>query len=244
MEWVAAVAAVIATAIPVILIGSILADKKLGNDKLPMAAFITVFAVIAYFVANAGLVFATSAIKKWDWEEDYPRPATFTEAQEASEFTSGYEYPLVLGDRGSVSYSKEEFYHGLFYFRMTSQSISGSSILVSYEHADGVLEVIEIPISMINFRIVDTSEDTSLVIDLGAINAPVEGYTIDRSCNTEVVWGWWVPSCEDTTTLIAPGEEGVAGLLQRAFAAAPGKIVTMTVTQEQFNHILGAMESS
>ena len=180
MEWIALVAAIAATAVPIFLIGGVITDKQLGNDKLPMATFITVFAVIAYFVANAGLVFVTSLGN--DWGSEYPRPATFVEAQEASGFTSGYEYPLVLGDRGSVSYSKEEVYHGLFYFRMTSQTISGSSILVSYEHADGVLEVIEIPISMIDFRIVNNSEDTSLVIDLGAINAPAEGYTIDRSC--------------------------------------------------------------
>ncbi len=173
------------------------------------------------------------------------RAARFTEAQEASGFTSGYEYPLVLGDRGSASYSKEEVYHGLFYFRMTRQSVSGSSVLVSYQHADGLVEIIEIPISIINFHVVNNSEDTSLVIDLGAINAPAEGYTIENSCNLEVAWGWWVHDCGAPTTLIAPtNSEGVAGLLQRAFSTSPGKIVTMTVTQEQFNHILGAMESS
>ena len=242
MEWLALVAAIIATAIPVLLIGLVMAGKTL-RGKFADAATITVIAVIAYFVANAGLVFVTSLGN--DWSSEYPRPATFVEAQEASGFTSGYEYPLVLGDRGSASYSKEEVYHGLFYFRMTSQTVSGSSVLVSYEHADGVVEIIEIPISMINFVIVDNSENTSLVIDLGAVVTPVDGYTIDRSCNMEVDWGWWVTACEDTATLTPPpNSEGVAGLLQRAFAVAPGKIVTMTVTQEQFDHILGAMESS
>lgn len=237
MEIDAAVAAVIVTAIPVILIGLILADKKLGSEKLLMANAIAVFAAIAYVVANAGLVFVTY------WGSEYSRPATFTEAQEASGFTSGYEYPLVIGDRGSVSYKKEEVAHGLFYFRMTSQTVSGSSILVSYEHADGVMEIIEIPISMINFVIVDDSEDTSLVIDLGAINTPADGYKIENSCNLKVIWGWWVHDCGAPTTLIAPtNSEGAAGLLQRAFATSPGKIVVMTVTEEQYYQILGAAE--
>lgn len=245
MEILALVAAIAATAVPVFLIGVVIADKTFRSERFADVATIAVLTAIVYVVANAVLVFATSTIEKWDWEEDYPRPATFTEAQEASGFTSGYEYPLVIGDRGSVSYKKEEVYHGLFYFRMTSQTVSGSSILVNYEHPDGVLEIIEIPISMINFKIVDTSEDTSLVIDLGAINAPAEGYTINRSCNTEVVWGWWALSCEDTATLTTPtGNEGVAGLLQRAFATSPGKIVVMTVTEEQYYQILGAAEGS
>ena len=134
MEWVALVAAIAATAVPIFLIGGVITDKQLGNDKLPMASTIAVFAVIAYFVANAGLVFVTSLGN--DWGSEYPRPATFVEAQEASGFTSGYEYPLVLRDKDVFYYHKEEVASGLFYFRMTSQTVSGSSISVSYEHAE------------------------------------------------------------------------------------------------------------
>jgi len=229
------VTAVIATAIATAAtIFNVWIEEK--GRRLRTAAICAMTCLSIYFVMNifSSMIYLNAPT----------RAARFTEAQEASGFTSGYEYPLVLGDKDVFYYHKEEATSGLFYFRMTSQTISGSSISISYEHADGVHEIIAIPIAMINFRIVDNSEDTSLVVDLGAINAPAEGYTIENSCNLEVAWGWWVHDCGTPTTLIAPGDEGVAGLMRRAFASTSSKIVTMTVTQEQYNRILGAMESS
>ena len=231
----AALLAVVSTTIAVLVMVFTIWISDKGERLRTAAANFVVFLTI-YCLLNI----LSSTI----YVNDPSRVATFTEAQEASGFTSGYEYPLVLGDKDVFYYHKEEATSGLFYFRMTSQTISGSSISISYEHADGVHEIIAIPIAMINFRIVDNSEDTSLVVDLGAINAPAEGYTIENSCSLKVVWGWWVHDCGTPTTLIAPGDEGVAGLMRRAFASTSSKIVTMTVTQEQYNRILGAMESS
>ena len=252
MNIVALVAAIVATLIPIVLIVAILfdgnnlsrSDKAFDDslslsDKAQITAIITVVAIVCYVIVNVCVYYVTSVVNADSW-----RPATFTEAQEASGFQSAYSYPLVLGDRGAVSYSSQEITHGLFYFNMTSQTISGSSVLVGYEHTDGTREIIEIPISMINFQIVASNDDSSLSIDLGAIDAPADGYTMAKTCGTKTVWGWWVYSCTDYNHLTTPGNEGVAGLLQRAFAASSSKIVTMTVTEEQYAQILGAPEGS
>ena len=171
------------------------------------------------------MLFRSLASGHFSWQD--ARPASFLEAQTASGFQSRYEYPLALGDRGYVSHSSEKVTHGLFYFSMTSQTVSGSSILVSYEHADGTREIVEIPISTINFRITANCGDTSLSVDLGAIDTPADGYVIrpeyGYSCPEKIVWGWWVTDCSAApTTMTTPGgNEGVAKFLQRAFAASP-----------------------
>ena len=147
----AALLAVVSTTIAVLVAAFTVWTSDKGERLRTAAANFVVFLTI-YCVLN--LISSTVYVN------DPSRVATFTEAQEASGFTSGYEYPLVLGDKDVFYYHKEEVTSGLFYFRMTSQTISGSSISVSYEHADGIREIIAIPIAMINFRIVDNSEDT------------------------------------------------------------------------------------
>lgn len=233
MDAIVLVAAAVATLIPTFLIGDVVADKEIKQKTTAVAA-VVVFFSICYLVANAIALFVSANLSQGE------RPATFLEAQSASGFISGYEYPLILGDRGTVSQSTEEVSHGLFYLEWTSQTMSGSSILVGYEHADQTREIAEVPISAINFRITADSRDSSLAIDLGAIDAPIDGYTVAKSCGVKVVWGWWVHNCGEPTTLITPGDEGVAGLLRRAFAVTTSKTVTMTVTEEQYRQILGA----
>lgn len=233
------------TAIPIILIAAIIGNKD-KNESVAFEVLTTVSVSLFCYIAVNGVVTMVSGYFSW---QD-ARPASFLEAQTASGFQSGYEYPLALGDRGYVSHSSEKVTHGLFYFSMTSQTVSGSSILVSYEHADGTREIVEIPISTINFRITANGGDTSLSVDLGAIDTPADGYVIrpeyEYSCPEKVVWGWWVTDCSAApTTMTTPGgNEGVAKFLQRAFAASPSKIVTMTVTEEKYSKILGAPESS
>lgn len=245
MYVIAFVAAVAATAIPVCLIGKVITDKTriiLIADKVTAILIIIATSSSLYIIANTVVRSLSEELAGQD-----PRPATFTEAQAASGFQSGYEYPLALGDRGYVSYSSEKVTHDLFYFNMTSQTISSSSILVGYQHADGIREIVEIPISTINFRITADSSDASLSVDLGAIDAPADGYAVGQhsGCPPKVIWGWWVADCSAVpTTMTTPGDEGVAGLLQRAFAANSSKIVTMTVTEKQYSKILGAPESS
>ena len=242
MSVVALVAAIIATLIPVMFIVETITDGDLSfSDKAELTIVTVIISAFCYMVVALLLTHSVTAALV---NTNSQRPAAFTEAQEASGFQSGYEYPLVLGDRGAVSYSSAETTHGFFYFNMTSQTISGSSVLVGYEHTDGTREIIEVPISTINFQIVASNDDSSLSIDLGAIDAPADGYTMAKTCDTKVIWGWWVYTCSGEPALTTPGNEGVAGLLQRAFAASSSKIVTMTVTEEQYAQILGAPEGS
>lgn len=242
---VAALLAIVATSIPLIFITAMIANKN-ESESIALEIIVTAGVSLFCYVAVNGVVLIAS--KSFSWQD--ARPANFLEAQTASGFQSGYEYPLALGDRGYVSHSSEKVTHGLFYFNMTSQTVSGSSILVSYEHADGAREIVEIPISTINFHITADGGDTSLSVDLGAIDAPADGYIIrpeyGYSCPEKIIWGWWVADCSAApTTMTTPGSnEGVAKLLQRAFAASSSKIVTMTVTEEQYSKILGAPESS
>ena len=241
-NFITLVTALLATIIPATLIRITVADKSLSiKEKMRAIGCLLIFSFVIYATTNGAVYLISEKLAKQD-----PRPATFAEAQAASGFQSGYEYPLVSRDRGVVFYSSEEVTHDFFYFNMMGQTISGSSLLVGYQHADGIREIVEIPISTINFRITADSSDASLSVDLGAIDAPANVYVLwQKDCSIEVIWWWWTADCSALpTTMTTPGDEGVAGLLQRAFAASSSKIVTMTVTEEQYSKILGASESS
>ena len=117
--------------------------------------------------------------------------------------------------------------------------------MVDYRHGDGTHEVLEIPLSTIKFNIIGDDEMSSMVINLTDLPG-AEGYVAKDTlgdCHPHIQWGWWLKECptiKNTQVTSTIGDEGLAGLFQKALASNLGKFVTMNVTEAEYQQILGS----
>lgn len=178
------------------------------------------------------------------------RVARFTEAASLYDFSSGSEYPLEIGSRPVAAAGEAAVNGGLFSISAYAKMQAGASILVDYRHGDGTHEVLEIPLSVIRFNIIDDGEMPSMVINL--IDLPgAEGYVAKDTlgnCHPHIQWGWWLKECptiKNTQVTSTIGDEGLTGLFQKALASGnAGKRVVMNVTIDQYRHIVGSAGSA
>ncbi|MBF1024404.1 MAG: hypothetical protein HXK98_00700 [Candidatus Nanogingivalaceae bacterium] len=173
------------------------------------------------------------------------RVASFTEAAALHEFSSGSEYPLEIGARSSSATGETSVSGGIFSISAYAKMQAGASILVDYRHGDGTHEVLEIPLSTIKFNIIGDGEMSSMVINLTDLPG-AEGYVAKDTlgdCHPHIQWGWWLKECptiKNTQVTSTIGDEGLAGLFQKALSSNPGKFVTMNVTEAEYQQILGS----
>lgn len=173
------------------------------------------------------------------------RVARFTEAASLYGFSSGSEYPLEVGARSVSATGEAAVSGGVFAISAYIRVQAGASILVDYQHPDGSHEALEIPLSKIKFNIIGDGEMSSMVINL--IDLPgTEGYVANDAlgdCHPHIQWGWWLKECptiKNTQVTSTIGDEGLAGLFQKALASNPGKFVVMNVRGAEYRQILGS----
>ena len=212
--------------------------KKMNNKV--MTILVITIVVLLYAAAN------TAVYNMMPSNKD--RVARFAEAASLYGFSSGSKYPLEIGGR-SVSATGEAAVSGGFVVSAYIRMQAGASILVDYQHPDGSHEALEIPLSKIKFNIIDDDEMSSMVINF--VDMPgAEGYVAKDTlgdCHPSIQWGWWLRECptvENTLVTSTIGDEGLSGLLQKALASNPGKFVTMSVTRDKYNQILGSAGSA
>lgn len=211
-----------------------------GDDKGRFVVVSVAVMAILYAIANSMTYTKTS-------EHEF-RAATLAEAASLYDFSSGSEYPLDIGGR-SVSANGEAAVSGGFVVSAYIRMQAGASILVDYQHPDGSHEALEIPLSKIKFNIIDDDEMSSMVINF--VDMPgAEGYVAKDTlgdCHHDIRWDWWLRECptvENTQVTSTIGDEGVAGLLQKALASNPGKFVTMNIKASEYQQILGSAGST
>lgn len=217
-------------------------SKKKMDNKGITALVITIM-IIMYTAANV-------AVYNMMPSQNVRRIARFTEAASLYGFSSGSEYPLEVGSRSVAAAGEAAVSGGLFSVSAYAKMQAGASILVDYRHGDGTHEVLEIPLSVIRFNIIDDGEMPSMAINL--IELPgAEGYVAKDTlgdCHPHIQWGWWLKECptiKNTLVTSTIGDEGLSGLLQKALTSGnAGKRVVMNVTIDQYRHIVGSAGSA
>ena len=209
------------------------------NNKMKVSAIIALPSVIMI------AMYATVNMKIYHLPSNKERVASFTEAAALHEFSSGSEYPLEIGARSSSATGETSVSGGIFSISAYAKMQAGASILVDYRHGDGTHEVLEIPLSTIKFNIIGDGEMSSMVINLTDLPG-AEGYVAKDTlgdCHPHIQWGWWLKECptiKNTQVTSTIGDEGLAGLFQKALSSNPGKFVTMNVTEAEYQQILGS----
>jgi len=211
------------------------------NNKMKVSAIIALISVIMiamYAIVNMTIYHQLMPSNK-------ERVASFTEAAALHEFSSGSEYPLEIGARSISATGETSVSGGIFSISAYAKMQAGASILVDYRHGDGTHEVLEIPLSTIKFNIIGDGEMSSMVINLTDLPG-AEGYVAKDTlgdCHPHIQWGWWLKECptiKNTQVTSTIGDEGLAGLFQKALASNLGKFVTMNVTDAEYQQILGS----
>jgi hypothetical protein len=175
------------------------------------------------------------------------RLATFAEAAATYDINSGDSYPLSLGGK-SVSLSGEMTVTGnAFYISGQATFQGGTTLLVGFQHSDGIREILEIPLASIEFVIIPDDEMSTMSIDLSTVTEAATGYevheTFDSDCRPSIRFGWWTANCTTNVqsfSISASTNEGLANLLKRAFASSSNGKVAMSVTEAQYRQILSA----
>lgn len=177
--------------------------------------------------------------------------ATFAEVSRFYGVESGVAYPQVVGEKTSVSAGSFAMSGNLFFYEGAGQLGSESAILIGLQRPNqDVREVLEVPISKINF-VIDNEQPSSVTFTFQDMAVAPEGYThrayaLDTSqCKVKIQWGWWTPDCPEPTLqeesiTSETGDEGMSGLVQKANLYYPGKYATVVVSEEQYREVLGA----
>lgn len=138
-------------------------------------------------------------------------------------------------------------------FYMNGQAIfqGGTTLLLGFQHNNGIREILEVPLSSVDFVIIPDDEMSTMSIDLSTVAEAATGYevheTFDNDCRPSIRFGWWTANC--TTSVqsfsINPStNEGLANLLKRAFASSSNGKVAMRVTEAEYRQILGSASST
>lgn len=243
MGWLTA--AIVCTCIGIMFASFISLSTCDEGEKLKSIVTFAVTIIVSYIIANAITYVSTMPYKPKE------RLATFAEAATIYGINSGDSYPLSLGDK-SVSLSGEMTVTGnAFYISGQATFQGGTTLLVGFQHSDGIREILEIPLTSINFVIIPDDEISTMSIDLSAVTQSATGYevheTFDDSCRPSIRFGWWTANCTTSVQSFSVSpltNEGLASLLKRAFSSSSNGKVTMSVTEAEYRQILGSTDST
>ena len=239
MGWLTA--AIVCTCIGIMFASFISLSTCDEGEKLKFIVTFAVTIIVSYIIANAITYVSTMPYRPRE------RLATFAEAASLYGLNSEDSYPLLIGDK-SVSLSGEMTVTGnMFYVSGQATIQGGATLLVGFQHNNGVREILEVPLSSVDFVIIPDGEMSTMSIDLSAVTQTATGYevheTFDKDCRPSIRFGWWTANC--TTSVqsfsISPStNEGLANLLKRAFASSSNGKVAMSVTEDQYRQILSS----
>ncbi len=239
MGWITA--AIVCTCIGIMFASFISLSTCDEGEKLKFIVTFAVTIIVSYIIANAITYVSTMPYKPKE------RLATFAEAAATYDINSGDSYPLSLGGK-SVSLSGEMTVTGnAFYISGQATFQGGTTLLVGFQHSDGIREILEIPLASIEFVIIPDDEMSTMSIDLSTVTEAATGYevheTFDSDCRPSIRFGWWTANCTTNVqsfSISASTNEGLANLLKRAFASSSNGKVAMSVTEAQYRQILSA----
>lgn len=243
MGWLTA--AIVCTCIGIMFASFISLSTCDEGEKLKFIVTFAVTIIVSYIIANAITYVSTMPYRPRE------RLATFAEAASLYGLNSEDSYPLLIGDK-SVSLSGEMTVTGNMFY-MNGQAIfqGGTTLLLGFQHNNGIREILEVPLSSVDFVIIPDGEMSTMSIDLSTVAEAATGYevheTFDDSCRPSIRFGWWTANCTTNVQSFSVSpltNEGLASLLKRAFASSSNGKVAMRVTEDEYRQILGSASST
>lgn len=191
--------------------------------------------IILYTVANCVVYFALG-------DRD-PSERTLTNigvVEELYDFTPGEAYPAVIGSTGQSARLSGSGYQVYLHGSFTVEGSSTSYVRMSINRADGVSNIVELPIDKIDF-LQKPEVAPSVSIELNKLDRP-DWATYewqDATYEPRIIWGWW------TRELIEPGR--IAKIASekslQEIIADDVTHATIELTPEQYLSILGGTPS-
>lgn len=201
-----------------------------------LCVFLSMF--LMWVLANM-LLYAAQASSYKEKQTD----ATLSDVVSSFGLEPAKEYPVVIGDRTTVS-SGRVAYGGLFYIKGSGEWSSSTSILVSFEGDNGSY-ILEMPISKITFNIQQDATGAFLSIDTPETRQPrsVAYWQYSYTCSDNTwSYGWVKVNCSPAPTRLIVSDDvtrqGLAPVISNAFKGAAGARITLSPSM--YNDILGA----
>lgn len=170
--------------------------------------------------------------------------ATLSDLVSSFGLESGREYPIIIGDKTTVSSGQVSYDGGAFYVKGEGEWASSTSILVSFEGNNGAY-VLEIPISRVTFDVRQNIEEASMSVYVPGTEQPKEVAYWQHSytCNNSTwSYGWVRANCTALPSRLIVSDDvsrqGLSPVIADAFKESAGAKITLSPSM--YNDILGS----
>lgn len=170
--------------------------------------------------------------------------ATLSDLVSSFGLESGREYPIIIGDKTTVSSGQVSYDGGAFYVKGEGEWASSASILVSFEGNNGSY-VLEIPVSRVTFDVRQNIEEASMSVYVPGTEQPKEvSYWLHSyACSKDTwVYGWVQKNCTPNPPQLVVSEntsrQGLSPVIADAFKESAGAKITLSPSM--YNDILGS----
>lgn len=170
--------------------------------------------------------------------------ATLSDLVSSFGLESGREYPIIIGDKTTVSSGQVSYDGGAFYVKGEGEWASSTSILVSFEGDNGSY-ILEIPVSRITFDVRQNIEEASMSVYVPDTKQPEEVAYWQHSytCNNSTwSYGWVRANCTALPSRLIVSDDvsrqGLSPVIADAFKESAGAKITLSPSM--YNDILGS----
>ena len=169
--------------------------------------------------------------------------ATLSDIVSSFGLESGKEYPVVIGDRTTVS-SGQVSCGGMFYIKGAGEWTSSTAILASFEGDNGYY-ILEIPVSRVTFDVRQDVAEASMSVDVPDTKQPEEvAYWQHSYTCSDNTWayGWVQKNCSPNPPQLVISDDvsrqGLSPVIADAFKESAGAKITLSPSM--YNDILGS----
>lgn len=170
--------------------------------------------------------------------------ATLSDLVSSFGLESGREYPIIIGDKTTVSSGQVSYDGGAFYVKGEGEWASSTSILVSFEGNSGSY-VLEIPVSRVTFDVRQNIEEASMSVYVpGTEQSKEVAYWLHSYACSKDTWtyGWVQKNCTPNPPQLVVSEntsrQGLSTVLNDAFNKESAG-ATIVLSPSMYNNILG-----
>lgn len=170
--------------------------------------------------------------------------ATLSDLVSSFGLESGREYPIIIGDKTTVSSGQVSYDGGAFYVKGEGEWASSASILVSFEGNNGSY-VLEIPVSRVTFDVRQDVAEASMSVDVPDTKQPEEvAYWQHSYTCSDNTWayGWVQKNCSPNPPQLVISDDvsrqGLSPVIADAFKESAGAKITLSPSM--YNDILGS----
>lgn len=216
-------------------------EKRSANLQLKVARVFCILLLMFIMWAVANMLSYADQTSHYKEERV---GATLSDLVSSFGLESGREYPIIIGDKTTVSSGQVSYDGGAFYVKGEGEWASSTSILVSFEGNNGSY-VLEIPVSRVTFDVRQNIEEASMSVYVPGTEQPKEvAYWLHSyACSKDTwVYGWVQKNCTPNPPQLVVSEntsrQGLSPVIADAFKESAGAKITLSPSM--YNDILGS----